>query len=106
MINQQKKEMKINESGRWPNIVITISAPEDTANANRELLVDAIESRYDALKEKLVYEGLEKKIGVEEWSALTDDEKYEKMIETKLKIGKLKLEGNYICLCLSQLVET
>ena len=86
--------MNINESGRWPNIVITVSAPEDTASANREQLVDAVESRYDALEEKLIYEGLEKKTGVEEWNKLTDDEKYEKMMETKMKIGKLKLEGN------------
>ena len=88
--------MEINESGKWPNIVITVSAPEDSAHAKDDELVDALQSKYDALKEKLIYEALERKFGTEEWNKLSDEEKYDKMMEIKLKIEKLKQEGSCI----------
>ena len=94
LINEQKHEMEVRETGKWPNITITISAPEDTAHADDDELVDALRSKYDTLKEKLIYEALERNLGSEEWNKLTDEEKYEKMMEIKLKIQKLQEEGN------------
>ena len=94
MINEQKKEIDINENGKWPNIVITISSPEDNENPTSGQLVDAVASRYDALKEKLIYETLERTLGAENWDELSDDDKYDKMIELKQKIEKSRMEGN------------
>ena len=94
MIEQQKREIEANETARWPNIVITISAPEDTTNASSDQFEDAIESRYDAVKEKLIYEAVERSVGVEGWMDLSDEDAYAKMMEIKLKIENLKKEGN------------
>ena len=94
MIGQQKKEIETNETARWPNIVITISAPEDTTTASSDQFEDAIESRYDAVKEKLIYEAVERSVGAEEWIDLSDEDAYAKMMDMKLKIEKLKKEGD------------
>jgi len=93
LIEQQKREIDANETARWPNIVITISAPEDTTNASSDQFEDAIESRYDAVKEKLIYEAVERSVGVEGWMDLSDEGAYAKMMEIKLKIENLKKEG-------------
>lgn len=55
--------------------------------------MDALQSKYDALKEKLIYEALERKLGKEEWNKLSDMERFDKMMEMKLKIQKLIEEG-------------
>ena len=93
MITQQQQEIEIRKTEKWSNIIIVVSAPEDTAHANDDELVDALQSKYDTLKEKLIYEALERKMGTEEWNKLSEEEKYEKMMEIQMKIKALQEQG-------------
>ena len=93
LIIQQKEEIEVRKTEKWSNVVIVVSAPEDTAHANDDELVDALQSKYDTLKEKLIYEALERKMGTEEWNKLSEDEKYEKMMEIQMKIKTLQEQG-------------
>ncbi|XP_060082221.1 trichohyalin-like [Ylistrum balloti] len=57
-------------------------------------LVDALEQKYDALREKLLEAALIKGMGEDEWNRLSDKEKQKKLIELKLKERKLREDGN------------
>ncbi|OWF34681.1 hypothetical protein KP79_PYT11450 [Mizuhopecten yessoensis] len=57
-------------------------------------LVDALEQKYDALREKLLEAALIKEIGEDEWNKLSDKDKQKKLVELKLRERKLREDGN------------
>ncbi|XP_069101140.1 trichohyalin-like isoform X2 [Argopecten irradians] len=57
-------------------------------------LVDALEQKYDALREKLLEAALIKEMGEDEWNKLSDKDKQKKLVELKLKERKLREDGN------------
>ena len=58
-----------------------------------EELVEALEKKYDALKDKLIAEALMKQMGDAQWAALSERERQAKLLKLKLQERKLRQEG-------------
>ena len=60
---------------------------------DEHVLVEALKSKYDALKDKLILEALEKQIGQVQWASLTEKQRQNEMMKLKLEQKKLIEEG-------------
>ena len=58
-----------------------------------EELVEALEQKYDAMKDKLLTEALMKQMGASEWAALSERERQAKLLKLKLQERRLRQEG-------------
>ena len=58
-------------------------------------LVEALEQKYDALKDKLLAEALMKQMGDAEWAALAERERQAKLLKLKLQERKLREDGRF-----------
>lgn len=58
-----------------------------------EELVEALEQKYDAIKDKLLTEALMKQVGDAQWAALSERERQAKLLKLKLQERKLRQEG-------------
>ena len=56
-------------------------------------LVEALEQKYDAMKDKLLTEALMKQMGEAEWAALSERERQAKLLKLRLQERKLRQEG-------------
>lgn len=70
----------------------TQARPSAEESAEEEL-VEALEQKYDAMKDKLLTEALMKQMGASEWAALSERERQAKLLKLKLQERKLRLEG-------------
>ena len=68
------------------------AATSSEESAEQEL-VEALEQKYDALKDKLLTEALMKQMGAAEWAALSERERQAKLLKLKLQERKLRQEG-------------
>ena len=66
------------------------SSAEESAEQD---LVEALEQKYDALKDKLLTEALMKQVGAAEWASLSERERQAKLLKLKLQERKLRQEG-------------
>lgn len=64
-----------------------------TEESAEEELVEALEQKYDALKDKLLTEVLMKQMGDAEWTALSERERQAKLLKLKLQERRLRQEG-------------
>ena len=58
-----------------------------------EELVEALEQKYDAIKDKLLTEALMKQMGDAQWATLSERERQAKLLKLKLQERKLRQEG-------------
>ena len=63
------------------------------APPSEEELVQALEQKYDALKDKLLAESLMKQVGEQEWAAMSEKERQARLVKLKLQEKKLREEG-------------
>jgi len=49
--------------------------------------------RYDALKDKLLRDALVQQVGVTEWAALSENDRFTRLAQLKLKVQALQKEG-------------
>ena len=68
--------------------------PEQITSVGEEQLLDALDSKYDTLRDKLLAEALMKEIGAAEWQALSEQERQAKLVKMKLEERRLRKEGN------------
>lgn len=64
-----------------------------TEESAEEELVEALEQKYDALKDKLLTEVLMKQMGDAEWATLSERERQAKLLKLKLQERRLRQEG-------------
>ena len=69
------------------------SAATSSEESAEQELVEALEQKYDALKDKLLTEALMKQMGAAEWAALSERERQAKLLKLKLQERKLRQEG-------------
>lgn len=72
--------------------------PEQITNVGEEQLLEALDSKYDTLRDKLLSEALMKEMGAAEWQALSEQERQARLVKMKLEEKRLRREGNS-CLC-------
>ena len=68
-------------------------ARSTAAPPSEEELVQALEQKYDAVKDKLLAESLMKQMGEKEWAALSEKERQARLVKLKLQERKLREEG-------------
>ena len=73
--------------------------PEQITNVGEEQLLDALDSKYDTLRDKLLSEALMKEMGAVEWQALSEQERQARLVKMKLEERRLRREGNDLLSC-------
>ena len=89
----QAKEIEKCQNKKFQNIVTTLSAPEAIKAADENALVEALESKYDVLKDKLILDALEKQAGAANWAQMSERERQRELLKLKLQQKKLQQEG-------------
>ena len=67
--------------------------PEPIVTVDDDSLVQALETKYDALKDKLILEGLEKQMGEAMWAEKSEQERQKELMQFKLQQKRLKQQG-------------
>lgn len=67
---------------------------EENASQEDELL-KALEDKYDALRDKLLLEALEKQMGAAEWARLSEQERQTRLAKLKLQERRLRQQGRF-----------
>ena len=70
-----------------------MAAPEAIKQADKDTLVEALESKYDVLKDKLILDALEKQMGASKWAEMNERERQRELLKLKLQQKKLQQEG-------------
>ncbi|XP_078676996.1 uncharacterized protein LOC144913832 [Branchiostoma floridae x Branchiostoma belcheri] len=89
----QKQCLELLKQGRSENVSVVVLAAEVTKEAGQEELMDALEGKYDALRDKLIAEALAKQMGEAEWALLSEQERQARLIKMKLEQRRLRQEG-------------
>ncbi|CAH1784103.1 unnamed protein product [Owenia fusiformis] len=74
------------------NIAHVVFAAEHIKAGDTDM-VEALEGKYDALRDKLLAEALMKQHGEAEWQRMSEQERQRKLVELKRKERQLRLEG-------------
>ena len=75
------------------------ATPEQITSVGEEQLVDALDSKYDTLRDKLLSEAMMKEMGAAEWQALSEQERQARLVKMKVKERRLRKEGKPWALC-------
>lgn len=67
---------------------------EENVSQEDELL-KALEDKYDALRDKLLLEALEKQMGAAEWAKLSEQERQARLTKLKLQERRLRQQGRF-----------
>ncbi|XP_062600408.1 trichohyalin-like [Saccostrea cucullata] len=91
-----KMQSMVEEEGLHDNVshVLLNQSKGDKSEDGEQELLEALEQKYDALKDKLIEAALKEEMGEDEWNKLSDSEKQKKIVELKMKERKLRQEGN------------
>ena len=77
------------------NLMTVFGTPEQITNVGEEQLLDALDSKYDTLRDKLLSEALMKEMGAAEWQALSEQERQARLVKMKLEERRLRREGKF-----------
>ena len=75
-------------------IAAVLLGTEDNVAQEDELL-KALEEKYDALRDKLLLEALEKQMGAAEWARLSEQERQARLAKMKLQERRLRQQGRF-----------
>lgn len=90
---KKSREYEIN-SRHWQageNVIHVLTRHE--GEAEDDVLLKALEEKYDAMRDKLLIEALMKQYGENEWKSLTEKERQQKLVQLKLREKQLRREG-------------
>lgn len=73
--------------------MIIVTRPEEVTEAKSDDLVQALEDKYDALRDKLIADALIQQVGESEWKAMSERDRMAKLVQMKLEAKRLKKEG-------------
>ena len=79
---------------RLDGISAVLLGTQETASQEDELL-KALEDKYDALRDKLLLEALEKQLGTAEWARLSEKERQSRLAKLKLQERRLRQQGRF-----------
>ncbi|CAC5415796.1 unnamed protein product [Mytilus coruscus] len=88
-------EEKRNEVRENIAIVLLTSETCDSSSNEETELLEALDGKYDALRDKLLAEVLMRQLGETEWNRLSELERQKKLAELKLKERQLRRDGKY-----------
>ncbi|XP_041457735.1 trichohyalin-like isoform X3 [Lytechinus variegatus] len=89
----QKESLEAIKLDIHENVAIVITSTDLGNQADESQLVEALEAKYDALKDKLLAEALMKQMGEGEWARLSERERQLRLMKLKLEERRLRQEG-------------
>ncbi|XP_070559138.1 trichohyalin-like isoform X2 [Ptychodera flava] len=95
LVKAQEQQIKERKEERNENIAVVLLRRESAKKTGENELVEAIEGKYDALKDKLIAEALMMEMGEAEWNNLTEKERQAKIFKLKIEERRLREEGKY-----------
>ena len=97
LITLQTRLLAEAQSDVRSNLITVFGNPEQITTVGEEQLLDALDSKYDTLRDKLLSEALMKEMGAAEWQALSEQERQAKLVKMKLEERRLRREGKMNC---------
>ena len=74
---------------------VVLGTEEGVAPGEEDELVKALEDKYDALRDKLLLEALQKQLGDAEWARLSERERQARLAKLKLQEKRLRQQGKF-----------
>lgn len=99
LVQLQENILQSRKEGSHENVTKVVTQEETWGNADERDLSQALEYKFDALKDSLLRDALAQQLGVTEWAALSESDRNYKVAQTKLKVLAMQREGNEIKLC-------
>ena len=93
MVGLQNRLLAEANSVTRSNIMTVFSTAEQVTSVGEEQLLDALDAKYDVLRDKLLSEALMKEMGAAEWQALSEQERQARLVKMKLEERRLRKEG-------------
>lgn len=93
LVQLQENLFQSRKEGLHENVATVVTQAEVWGTANERDLSQALQYKYEALKDRLLRDALIQQVGVTEWTALSDDDRLIKLAQMKLKVQELQRQG-------------
>lgn len=90
----QENLFQSRKEGTHQNVATVVTQAEIWGTASERELSQALHYKYDALKDKLLRDALVQQVGVTEWAALSENDRFTRLAQMKLKVHALQKEGS------------
>ena len=94
LVQLQENLFQSRKDGIHQNVATVVTQAEVWGTASERELSQALHYKYDALKDKLLRDALVQQVGVTEWAALSESDRFTRLAQMKLKVQALQKEGN------------
>ena len=95
----QDAEIKLCQEKKFPNLPFILATSEVNKSTDDNALMGALEAKYDALKDKLILDALEKRYGKDVWENMSEDQRNHEIMKIKLEQKRLIDAGMLISVC-------
>ncbi|XP_071961658.1 uncharacterized protein [Antedon mediterranea] len=95
LVELQEKHLTEIKQQKVENVAITLTRIDKAKTTGDTEIVEALEGKYDALKDKILAEALMQQVGEAEWANLSEKERQAKLVKLKLQEKRLRQEGKY-----------
>lgn len=89
----QENLFQSRKDGTHQNVAAVVTQAEIWGTASERELSQALHYKYDALKDKLLRDALVQQAGMTEWDALSENNRFTRFAQMKLKVQALQKEG-------------
>ena len=93
LVQLQENLFQSRKEGLHENVATVVTQAEVWGTANERDLSQALQYKYEALKDRLLRDALIQQVGVTEWAALGDNDRFIKLAQMKLKVQELQRQG-------------
>ncbi|XP_077983007.1 uncharacterized protein LOC144437842 isoform X2 [Glandiceps talaboti] len=95
LVKWQEEQIKERKQNKNENVAVVLLRRDESKKTGENELVEALEGKYDALKDKLIAEALLHEMGEAEWKRLSEKERQAKIMKLKMEERRLRKEGKY-----------
>lgn len=93
LVQLQENLFQARKDASQPNVVAVVTQAEIWGTANERDLSQALNYKYDVLKDRLLRDALMQQVGLTEWEALSENDRLSRLAQMKLKVQALQSEG-------------
>lgn len=95
MLRVRQLQYQAYEEEWLDNVSAVVLGTDEGLAGEEDELVKALEDKYDALRDKLLLEALEKQLGAAEWARLSERERQARLAKLKLQEKRLRQQGKF-----------
>ena len=96
LVKLQENILQSRKEGAHENMVKVVTQAEIWGDAKERDLSQALQYKFDALKDTLLRDALVQQLGVTEWAALSENDRNTRLAQMKLKVQALQREGRIL----------